>query len=95
MGVWFTYMPKYFGNSGPEKPYANINNIRYLNFRIDKKGTLLDYIEYLQTGGFYKVKDDPNFGIDVLNYYKDKIKEFGGRSISDMTPEEIEQNSKL
>ena len=74
---------------------ANVNKIRWISFQREIKGTILDYVDFLQNeSGAYKVDDRPEFGIDVLNGYRDKLLAIGAKRMSEMTEEEIERNSQ-
>ncbi|MEQ8714127.1 MAG: hypothetical protein RIC80_13985 [Cyclobacteriaceae bacterium] len=73
---------------------AEINKIRYLNFQLGMRGTLLDYLDFKlnpETGD-YKVKSS-DFKAK-LEYIRERTIKMGGKRMSEMTAEEIEQNSK-
>ena len=75
---------------------ANVNRIVWLDHRINLKGTILDYLINLSAddSNDYNINDDGSFR-DLIKGYASTLKRFGAKRISDMTPEEIEQNSKL
>ena len=83
------------------KLYADVNNtgalinrIRYLSYDIKEKGTLLDYIYYIRDEDpIHQVETDSSFA-DHLEKRKEKVRKYGCKRMSEMTPEEIEQNSK-
>ncbi|MEQ8712720.1 MAG: hypothetical protein RIC80_06870 [Cyclobacteriaceae bacterium] len=83
-----------FAIYNPNGPYkANINKIKYISWRLDKQGTLLDYVVFIKNGDLYKVLDSSDYVISLSSFEK-KLKEYGAKSMADMTDEEIEENSK-
>ncbi|MEQ8712721.1 MAG: hypothetical protein RIC80_06875 [Cyclobacteriaceae bacterium] len=73
-----------YNSNGPYK--ANINQIRYISWRLDKKGTLLDYVQFIKNGNLFKVRTDSDYVISLSSFEK-KLKEYGAKNMSDMTAE--------
>ena len=73
---------------------APINKIRVINDYLGVEGTLVDYLEYVaEIRPTRQVERDPSFKESLLGAKK-RIIEYGGKRMSEMTPEEIERNKK-
>ncbi|MEQ8712719.1 MAG: hypothetical protein RIC80_06865 [Cyclobacteriaceae bacterium] len=73
---------------------AQVNKIRIINDYMEVKGTLVDYIEYVSLKRpTRQVESNPSFKSSLIGM-RDEIIRFGGKRMSEMTPEEIEENSK-
>ncbi|MEQ8424083.1 MAG: hypothetical protein RIA63_05185 [Cyclobacteriaceae bacterium] len=79
----------------PQSIGANVNRITWLDHRINYKGTLIDNLINLssQESTDYNINDNEVFRQDIIGM-TNILREYGAKHMAEMTPEEIELNSK-